>query len=338
MKSIFFPYGISNFAQIATQNYVYVDKTHFIQILEQKQERFVSFLRPRRFGKSLFVSLLEHYYDINRKNDFQKLFSQYYIGKNPTPLANSYRILFFNFSAIDTTTFEKSYEGFLCEIKNSIRAFQCTYQVFDKEILQEILNQDSPEKLMNTFFRQYLCNSVPIYLLIDEYDHFTNEILFRSLDEFKRTVSLNGYVRKFYETIKNATQQGIVDRFFITGVSPITLDSLTSGFNIVSHLTLHKDFETMMGFEEKEVVQLLQMIIVDDKTTLNKVLQDLKDYYNGYRFYPFSQNSLYNSDMVLYFLKHFKDEQTYPFQMLDPNIAPDYGKIKQMFQVANWLD
>ncbi|MDW8297647.1 MAG: AAA family ATPase, partial [Raineya sp.] len=162
-------------------------------------------------------------------------------------------------------------------------------------------------------------------------------ILFRSLDEFKRAVSLNGYVRKFYETIKNATQQGIVDRFFITGVSPITMDSLTSGFNIVKHLTLQKDFEAMMGFEEKEVVQLLQMI-VNDETTLNKVLQDLKDYYNGYRFYPFSQNSIYNSDMVLYFLDHFKDEQTYPFLMLDPNIAPDYGKIKQMFQVANWLD
>ncbi|MCS6796842.1 MAG: AAA family ATPase, partial [Raineya sp.] len=251
MKQVFFPYGVSNFAEIVRDEFVYVDKTHFIEKLEKNKEKRVVFLRPRRFGKSLFVSLLEHYYDINRKSDFQKLFSQYYIGKNPTSLANSYRILFFNFSAIDTSTFEKSYEGFLTEIKNAVKAFHLTYQVFDKENLQDILNQNSPEKVMNTFFKQYTPNSVPIYLLIDEYDHFTNEILSRSLDEFKKTVSLNGYVRKFYETIKNATQQGIVDRFFITGVSPITLDSLTSGFNIVSHLTLHKDFETMMGFEEK---------------------------------------------------------------------------------------
>ncbi|MDW8296395.1 MAG: AAA family ATPase, partial [Raineya sp.] len=204
-QKVFFPYGISNFAQIATQNYVYVDKTHFIQILEQKQERYVCFLRPRRFGKSLFVSLLEHYYDINRKSDFQKLFSQYYIGKNPTPLANSYRILFFNFSGINTETTESSRKGFTSSVKGSLEEFFNKNPIVSLQKQSQILSYDSAEEIIKHFFHNYPSNAEPIYILIDEYDHFTNEILSRSLDEFKKTVSLNGYVRKFYETIKNAT-------------------------------------------------------------------------------------------------------------------------------------
>ncbi len=336
-QEVFFPYGISNFAQIATQNYVYVDKTRFIELLEKKQERYVSFLRPRRFGKSLFVSLLEHYYDIRRKNQFQELFSKYYIGKNPTPLANSYRILFFNFSAISTSTPEESYQEFLKTISLQVRAFCMKYHLFNDEIINEIGSQSSPDLVVKSLFELYAINHSEnkIYLLIDEYDHFTNEILIRSIQEFKETVSSNGYVRKFYEALKNATQLGVIERFFITGVSPMTMDSLTSGFNIVSHLTLHKDFETMMGFEEAEVRYLLNLTLQNPKQE-DAILNDLREYYNGYKFYPFSNNSIYNSDMVLYFLKHFKDEQMYPFQMLDPNIAPDYGKLKQMFKVANW--
>jgi hypothetical protein len=300
------------------------------------RERFLVYLRPRRFGKSLFVSLLEHYYDINRKADFQKLFANYYIGKNPTSKANSYRILLFNFSAIDTRTEESTYQDFLNSIITHIEGFCLKYKVLSERQEREIFIQKTPEMVLRKFFEYYLQSSVkePIYLLIDEYDHFTNEILARSIQEFKETVSLNGYVRKFYEAIKNATQQGIVDRFFITGVSPITMDSLTSGFNIVKHLTHHKNFEAMMGFSEAEVRELLNLVL-NDKSREDQIMQDLRDYYNGYRFYPLSEQNIYNSDMVLYFLDHFKHEQTYPRQMLDPNIAPDYGKLKQMFQVAN---
>ncbi|MDW8297657.1 MAG: AAA family ATPase, partial [Raineya sp.] len=209
--------GISNFAQLTTQNYVYVDKTWYLELFERRQEKFVVYLRPRRFGKSLFVSVLEHYYDINRKAEFEQLFSQYYIGQNPTSLANSYRILFFNFSGINTTTAQKSYEGFLSKVKEALQIFQRYYARFSEAELREIYVQDSPEKMLSQFFTFYVGDKIPIYLLIDEYDHFTNEILVRSLEEFKQTVSQNGYVRKFYEVIKNATQQGIVDRFFITG-------------------------------------------------------------------------------------------------------------------------
>ncbi|PKQ69930.1 AAA family ATPase [Raineya orbicola] len=335
---VFFPYGISNFEQLVTQGYEFVDKTPFIELLEKYKTKFVSFLRPRRFGKSLFVSLLEHYYDMNRKEKFQELFGKYYIGKNPTSLANSYRILFFNFSGINTETEEKSRAGFISNIKSALEEFFIKYALFDRTLQQEILNHSETSEILSHFFRKYAAfYKEPIYLLIDEYDHFTNEILIRDLQEFKESVSLNGYVRKFYEAIKNATQQGVVDRFFITGVSPITLDSLTSGFNIVRHLTHEKDFEAMMGFTESEVRNLLGLVL-QDKRQEEAVLNDMRRYYNGYRFYPSSQENIYNSDMVLYFLDHFKQQQQYPRQMLDPNIAPDYGKLKAMFEVANWQE
>ncbi|WP_448529262.1 AAA family ATPase [Raineya sp.] len=333
--SVFFPLGISNFAELSQENFVYIDKTHFIELLEHSKQKRIVYLRPRRFGKSLFISLLEHYYDLHRKEQFQELFGKFYIGRKPTPLANQFRILFFNFSAIDTTTQANSFSGFLDKIKLHIRTFNRRYALFKQEELTEILAQSSPEKVMNTFFALYPENSNKIYLLIDEYDHFTNEVLVRNLQEFIEIVSANGYVRKFYEAIKNATQQGIVDRFFITGVSPITLDSLTSGFNIVTHLTHHKDFEAMIGFTETEVKSLLKMVLKDKKRQ-SKIMQDLRNYYNGYKFYAMSQENIYNSDMILYFLDYFKREQQYPLQILDPNIMPDYGKLKKLFEVANW--
>ncbi|MDW8296771.1 MAG: AAA family ATPase, partial [Raineya sp.] len=252
------------------------------------------------------------------------------------PLVHSYRILYFNFSGINTETRESSQEGFNSRIFNQVWGFMEKYSLFDKEVRQKVLAGGNAEKILDSLFEHYSRQeAIPIYLLIDEYDHFTNEILVRSIGEFKESVSLNGYVRKFYEVIKNATQQGVVDRFFITGVSPITMDSLTSGFNIVKHLTHEKQFEAMMGFSEAEVRYLLDLVLLD-KSQEERLMEDLRAYYNGYRFSPFSQANLYNSDMILYFLDHFKQEQMYPLQMLDPNIAPDYGKLKQMFKVANW--
>ncbi|MCS6906222.1 MAG: AAA family ATPase, partial [Bacteroidia bacterium] len=281
--------------------------------------------------------MLEYYYDIHHKDKFQQLFAKYYIGQNPTPLANTYRILFFNFSGIDTTTAQKSYQGFYKTVQLSIESFLARYNPFNENQKISLLQETTPELILKTFFERYaeLSNPIPIYLLIDEYDHFTNEILIRNLQEFKATVSQNGYVRKFYEVIKNATQQGIVDRVFITGVSPLTLDSLTSGFNILKHLTHNPHFETMIGFSENEVQSLVQLI-VPHPAQQQKLLQDLRHYYNGYKFCPPSSQTLYNPDMVLYFLDHFQKNQTYPRQMLDPNIMPDYGKLKQIFEVVDW--
>lgn len=227
-----FPYGISNAEFVMTDNYVFIDKTHFVEKLE-KTDRFVAFLRPRRIGKSFFISILEYYYDLRRKDKFEKIFSKTYIGQHPTPLASSFRVLKFNFSGIETHTNESSQDGFWSNIKFTIGSFLKTYDFLSKEAQAEITSQKNPAKIMSAFFQKYKDETIPIFLLIDEYDQFTNEILIRNLTEFQNSVSKDGYVRKFYESIKVATEDGSVGRFFITGVSPITLDSLTSGFNII---------------------------------------------------------------------------------------------------------
>ncbi len=334
-SNIKFPYGLSNLEQIATNGYVFVDKTPFIELLEN--ERQVSFLRPRRIGKSLFVSVLEYYYDLKHRNKFDQVFGNYYIGKNPTALANSYHVLKMDFSGIDTPTYEKSFEGFLKRIKFALSEFMSKYPILDVRTKENILNETSPATCIGMFFSSLKSSPAKIYLIIDEYDHFTNEILIRDLSEFKHSVSQDGYVRKFYEVVKMATQSGLVDRFFITGVSPITLDSFTSGFNIVTHLTKSERFHDMMGFTETEVEELL-LLVLEEKSRLPQIMDDLRKQYNGYKFHPEINHTIYNSDMVLYFLSDFKHSQKYPKQILDPNIMPDYGKLKKMFEVANWQD
>ncbi|WP_448520253.1 AAA family ATPase [Rhodoflexus sp.] len=333
MKDIRFPYGLSNFEQLVSNDYVFVDKTPFIAALENATP-FASFLRPRRFGKSLLVSMLSYYYDIRHRDKFDKLFGKYYIGKHPTARANSFRVLNFNFSGINTDTPESSRQGFNFSVKSSVAGFLIHHPIFSEAQQALIMKEEDAEKILSTLFEVYNA-SERLYLFIDEYDHFTDEILLQSIDSFKSAVSQNGYVRKFYEVIKNATQSGVVDRFFLTGVSPVTLDSLTSGFNIITHLTKDLYFNDMIGFSETEVRGLLQMILAD-KTKEATITDDLRRYYNGYKFHPESPQNIYNPDMVLYFLKEFYLRQSYPRQMLDPNIMPDYGKIKRLFEVANW--
>ncbi len=333
MKRIKFPVGIANLEKLVTENFVLIDKTPYIELLEQ-QESFVSFLRPRRIGKSFFISLLEYYYDIRHKEKFQTLFGNYYIGQNPTPLASTFRVLRFNFSGLDTRNQKSSETSFLLSVASSIESFMQIYDLFEVEKRKEILSKPNASDVMNALFKAYKDDSTPIYLLIDEYDHFTNEILVRDLREFKKSVSKDGYVRKFYETIKIATEEGSVLRFFITGVSPITLDSLTSGFNIVTHLTHKRAFHDMAGFTEAQVGELLDMVL-QDTTRRQAIIDDMKNWYNGYKFSKEAKNTIYNSNMTLFFLEEFQDQQKYPTLMLDPNIMPDYSKLKAMFQVAN---
>ncbi|MDW8346868.1 MAG: AAA family ATPase, partial [Bacteroidia bacterium] len=179
MNQVFFPYGISNFETLVKDNYVFVDKTLFIEKLEQHKERNVSFLRPRRFGKSLWLSILQYYYDINQAHKFDQLFGNYYIGKNPTPLHNSYRILIFDFSGIDTSTKEKAKRGFALSVQSSLDNFQVRYHIFDEKTQDYIRSAIDAEEKIKRFFDLY-AQEKPLYLLFDEYDHFTNDILYRS--------------------------------------------------------------------------------------------------------------------------------------------------------------
>ncbi|OQY10180.1 MAG: 9-O-acetyl-N-acetylneuraminate esterase, partial [Fusobacteriia bacterium 4572_132] len=221
------PYGISNFEKLIKENYYFIDKTKYIEILENLNEQYLIYLRPRRFGKSLFVSMLEYYYGIEYKDN--NLFNELYIGKKPTQKRNSYYILKFNFSGINTNTDEKTRKGFNNNIIESIKNFIFNYELDEYKIKE---NHEASD-ILRTFF-SYVRKKIKgkIYVLIDEYDHFANEILGFNYEFFKKSVAQNGFVRKFYEELKNETGSGLVDRIFITGVTPITLDSLTSGFNI----------------------------------------------------------------------------------------------------------
>ena len=337
------PYGKSNFRRVIEENNYYVDKTQHIEYLENADSEYVFLLRPRRFGKSLFISMLEYYYDTQYKNDFQKLFGKLYIGKNPTPNANSYLILSLEFSRIDTSSKKSTEKGFLSNVIYGIRKFLSDYkQYFTEQDINKILNEASPADTIKTLFNTTYENkiNIPICILIDEYDHFANEILAFNFGEFSEIVSKNGFVRKFYETIKTATQEGIVQRFFGTGVTPITLDSMTSGFNIAHNYSTRRVFNEAMGFTREEVINLL----VDtakyrgfEGFEAEKIMKDLKKWYDGYLFNEDALERIYNSDMVLYFTSEYAENRfkKYPSNIIDVNIASDYSKIQRLFSIQN---
>ncbi len=323
------PYGISDYERLIENEYYYVDKTMYIEKLENLAEPYIIFLRPRKFGKTLFTSTLENYYDIKKVEKFEKLYGETYIGKNPTKLKNSYHILKFNFSGIDTTNNETTINGFKNKVKSSIRLFVQNYgldfYVNDNEEAENIL-----DNLIKAFSIQKAGKK--IYVIIDEYDQFANELLGFNTDQFKNLVSKNGKVRKWYEILKEGTES-VVDRIFITGVAPITLDSLTSGFNISSDITQDREFNEMMGFTEKELTRLMEEQNIS-KEKREKLLPIMKENYDGYRFSIYGKEKIYNSNMCLYFLSRYIRFKEIPEQLIDMNIASDYSKLGKMLTLC----
>ena len=330
------PYGESDFKKLMLEDYFYQDRTLFIEQLEKWNSNYPVFLRPRRFGKSLFISTLHHYYGLEYKGEFQTLFGKLYIGQNPTRVANSYLVLRFEFSGINTESHKSTYQGFLTNVLYGTQVFLAAYaQFFSESDKQLILSEKSPEAILKSIFKTLITNNIKhkIYLLIDEYDHFANELLSFDLTRFKRDVSQNGFVRKFYESLKSATGEGIIDRIFITGVSPITLDSLTSGFNISDNISLNPIFHNMMGFMHAEVEAILHQSTIPLEV-IPKMMHDLKEWYNGYRFTNQVNPRLFNPDMVLYFLKEYGIMNKYPEVMLDTNVISDYRKVRNIFKIG----
>ncbi len=333
------PYGISNFPKLVTEGYHFVDRTPFIAQIEAMNEPYLFFLRPRRFGKSLFISLLHCYYGVEYRDNFEELFGAYTIGQQPTALANQYLVLKLDFSHINTQTPESTFQGFLSNVRFGVIDFVDTYHYcFVREDSAYIVAGETPTDVLSRLLERLNRHQIDhetdykIYLLIDEYDHFANELVAFRLEEFKQSVSRNGYVRKFYERIKAATGDGVVDRIFITGVSPLTLDSLTSGFNIGKHISLNIRFHTMMGFTEDEVREILLGVGVIEQD-LEQTINDLRRWYNGYLFNSRAEKRLYNPDMVLYFASELGLTGAYPTELLDINIASDYGKLRELFRV-----
>ncbi|QTR51938.1 AAA family ATPase [Thiothrix unzii] len=326
------PYGESNFKKVISQGFIYIDKTAYIAKLENHGS-YHFLLRPRRFGKSLFISMLEHYYDVQRTDEFAALFGKLYIGQHPTPLKNTYQVLFMEFSGIETGSHAQVFNGFNANTSLHLQAFLERYGYGDAAIAG-LANYQTPADKMKYVFT--LANNQKILLLIDEYDHFANALLAEDQGLFQSVMGKGGFVRSFYETIKTATQRGTVDRLFITGVTPLMLDSLTSGFNIGKNLSLHHDFNTAMGFTQTEVVSLLQPLVEQCKLDADALLSDMAHWYNGYRFHSKATETVYNANMVLYFLDNFRMEScAYPELMLDDNIASDYRKIMALFHIGD---
>ena len=323
------PYGISNYEELIEDGYYYVDKTMYIEKLENLAEKRILFLRPRKFGKTLFTSMIENYYDIRKVDEFEKLYKDTYIGKNPTKLKNSYHILKFNFSGIDTTDEESTMKGFKSKTIASIKLFVERY-----ELDFYINNDDEAENILDNLLKAFSFqrNNEKIYVIIDEYDHFANELLGFNTNQFKNLVSKNGKVRKWYEILKEGTES-VVDRIFITGVAPITLDSLTSGFNISSDKTQDERFNEMMGFTENELKELMKEQNIE-KEKQEELLPIMKENYDGYKFSIHGKEKIYNSNMCLYFLNNYVQLGRIPDQIIDVNIASDYSKLGKMLDLC----
>ena len=323
------PYGISSYEKIVNDGYYYVDKTKYIEKLENLPETSIMFLRPRKFGKTLFTSVLENYYDKNKTDEFEKLYKNTYIGKNPTKLRNSYSILRFNFSGINTENEETTMIGFKEKVIISITGFINAYGL-DFYINENQTVEGITRSLIEAFKIQK--PKEKIYVIIDEYDHFANELLGFHPEHFKSLVSKNGRVRKWYEVLKEGTET-VVDRIFITGVAPITLDSLTSGFNISKDITQDIRFNDMMGFTQSELIEILnnQEISAEEQ---EKILPIMKENYDGYKFSLKAENQIYNSNMCLYFLSEYTWSRIIPDELVDMNIASDYNKIGKMLDLC----
>jgi Predicted AAA-ATPase/PD-(D/E)XK nuclease superfamily len=328
------PYGKSDYRTMIDEGYFYQDRTSYIQTLEKWDTTYLLYLRPRRFGKTLLISTLHYYYGLQFQKDFDRLFGKTFIGENTTLLANKYMILRFDFSGINTASEEGVFTGFMSNVLIGIGNFMNDYdRFFSIEQRNEVLNRKEPqEAIKSLFYHISNASDAKIYVLIDEYDHFANELISFNFDYFVNIITQNGYVRKFYEAIKMATGQGFVERIFMTGVSPITVDSLTSGFNIAKNISLSPTFHQMVGFAEEEVSGILtgiEMPINDIESTLS----DMRLWYNGYLFSNGLNKRLYNPNMVLYFVGEYKERKSYPRTMLDPNIASDYSKIQKIFNI-----
>ena len=327
MKAI--PYGISDYEKLINNNCYYVDKTKYIELLEIPSNSYVMFLRPRKFGKTLFTSVLENYYDINKKGSFDKLFGETYIGKHPSKLKNSYYRLRFNFSGIDTTSEETTINKFKEKVTASIQDFIDRYKI-DFYINPELSAEGLLNNLIIAFKNQK--QGEKLYVIIDEYDHFANELLGFRTKEFKNLISKNGKIRKWYEILKEGTES-VIDRIFITGVAPITLDSMTSGFNIISDLTRDREFNEIMGFTKEELIKIMDSQEIN-KEKQEELLPIMEENYDGYRFSKEAEIKIYNSNMCLYFLNEYIKYKEIPEELVDTNIASDYSKIGNMLRLC----
>ena len=340
MKAL--PYGISDFSRLIREDYYYVDKTHFIEMLE-RQPPYLFLIRPRRFGKSLFLAMLETYYSIDYADRFEGLFGELYIGQHPTKRHNSYMVLRFNFSAISSKLedVERSFSEYCCMVmKNFILKYE---HLMGSDVWKVVNPDETNPRQMLAALKEYISRTdcPRIYLLIDEYDNFTNTILSSyGQERYREKTHGEGFIRGFFNNIKDSTSNAgaAVERLFITGVSPITMDDVTSGFNIGTNISMLPQFNNIIGFSEDEVREMIAYYKDEDAlpedVTVDGLVEIMKPWYDNYCFSSRKlEERMFNSDMALYFLNSYLQQQLPPEMMVDNNIRTDYNKLRHLVQI-----
>lgn len=330
------PYGMTNFKSIVTDNYYYIDKTRYITLVENTS-RFFFFVRPRRFGKSLFLSMLGHYYDINEKEKFDEIFGGLYIGKHPTPNRNKYLVLTLNFSSV-ATTMERLEETFNTYCKIVMTGFaERNAPLLGQEAVEKIRELNTGAAILGSLCESAKNKGQKIYLILDEYDNFANNILVDYGNARYHDITHgSGFFRGFLKVVKDYSSS-VIERIFLTGVSPVTMDDLTSGFNIADNYSSNSVFNNMIGFNEQEVRDLIDYYQnqMELPHTTDELIDIMKPWYDNYCFSTESldEPAMYNSDMVLYFVNRYLLNKRIPNNMLDANIRTDYNKLRHLIHI-----
>lgn len=331
------PYGMMNFIDVREDDCYYVDKTHYIPLIENANKYFF-YIRPRRFGKSLTISMLHHYYNILEADKFEKWYGDLYIGKHPTPERNSYLIIYLNFAVVNAEL--NSYQQSLDAHCNTEFNFFCDVyaQYLPEGIKEEMNKKKGAIEQLDYLYKECIKTNQQIYLFIDEYDHFTNKILSEPscLEDYKSETHGTGYLRSFFDTVKAGTYSTI-KRCFVTGVSPVTMDDLTSGFNIGTNYSLSPEFNEMTGFNEEEVRAMLDYYATTCQFhhSTDELIEAMKPWYDNYCFaeQSYGSTTMYNSNMVLYFVDNYIRNGGYmPRNMVEENIRVDYNKLRMLIR------
>ena len=327
------PYGVADFAKVIEQNLYYVDKTMFLPEIE-KQPRNLFFIRPRRFGKSIFLSMLYSYYDCKQKDKFQKLFGNLWIGKHPTLLQGHYQTLYLDFSQI-TGKIDVLEEKFGTYMSINLNAFVRYYADSYQEEKDEIIEAKDYAAKLELIFKAAKAHNYPLYLIIDEYDNFTNVVLNEHGEKVYHAIThADGFYRDVFKKFK-----GNFERIFMMGVSPVTLDDVTSGYNIGWNISIKPEFDEMLGFSTKDVIDMFTYYkengLLPADCDIEAIVNDMKPWYDNYCFAEDALDKdirMFNCDMVLYYLRNYMDSGRPPRIMIDPNTKTDYGKMKKLLQ------
>jgi len=325
-----FPYSVCDFYTLITEDYFYVDRTNHIRLIEKAGKQLL-FLRPRRFGKTLLLSMLENYYDVAKADEFERLFGHLAIGQNPTPKHNQYFVMTWDFSAVspDAHQIEQTLHRY---INSCIQDFADYYQALlpGKIRIEPVDAIDSFLSLLRVV-RQ---TPYPLYLLIDEYDNFANEMMMGSQElsknRYDTLLSGEGLLKTVFKTVKSASAGRGLDRVFISGISPVVLSDITSGYNVAENIYFKEKFNYLCGFSQQEVESVLRQILAEchlPETRLEGALSLMRNFYDGYCFAPRLSSFVYNPTLALYFLKSFQETCQHPQTMLDDNLAMDKEKI-----------